>query len=195
MSNVVEGAGAEVLVVDLEELPRKWKWLLALGILIVLGGLAGLLMTVAMTIVTVLFYGAMILVGGVAVLLHEIKEREERWQGRLTHLLMALLYIVAGLLLLLNPVAGSMVMTLLLGAMFLAMGVMRIVYGLRCRRRGWHWISPVLAGLVDVVFALVIAGSWPISSLWIIGLIVSVELVMHGWMLIFTALAVRRLAR
>ncbi len=184
-----------LLGVTLEELPRKWKWMMALGILMLLGGCLGFFMTVAVTIVTVLFYGSMILVGGVASLLHVIKEREERWQGRLTHILVALLYIAAGMVLLINPVAGSMALTLLLGGMFLAMGAMRIVYGFRCRKKGWRWISMVLFGLVDVLFAVIIAASWPLSSLWIIGIMVSVELIMNGWLLTFTALAVRKLAQ
>ena len=185
----------EMVVVNLEELPRKWGWLLALGILMLVAGCIGLYMTVAVTLVTVLVYGGLIMAGGILSLLHSFRAREEKWQGRLSHILLSLLYLLAGIFILINPVAASVALTLLLAALFMAMGILRIVHGLRCRKRGWKWISPVVVGLIDVIFALIIASSWPISGLWVIGLFVSIEMLMNGWILTFTALAARRLAR
>lgn len=186
---------AGMVMVNLEELPRKWGWLLALGILMLVAGSIGLYMTVAVTLVTVLFYGGLIMAGGILSLLHSIRAREEKWQGRLSHVLLSLLYLLAGIFILVNPVAASVALTLLLAALFMAMGILRIVHGFQYRKRGWKWVSPVVVGLVDVIFALVIAFSWPVSGLWVIGLFVSIEMLMNGWILTFTALAARRLAR
>ncbi len=186
---------ANVMVVDLEELPRRWGWLLALGILMLVAGCIGLYMTVAVTLVTVLFYGGLIMAGGILTLLQSLRAREEKWHGRLGHVLLALLYLLTGTLILVNPVAASAALTLLLAALFMAMGVLRMTYGFRCRKKGWKWISPVVVGLIDIIFALVIAFSWPVSGLWVIGLFVSIEMLMNGWILTFTAIAARRLAR
>ncbi len=186
---------ATVVVVDLEELPRRWGWLLALGILMLAAGILGLYMTVAVTLVTVLFYGGLIMAGGILSLLHSIRAREEKWQGRLAHVLLALLYLLAGIFIMINPVAASAAMTLILAALFMAMGILRVTSGLRSRKKGWKWIGPVVVGLIDILFALVIAFSWPVSGLWVIGLFVSIEMLMNGWILTFTALAARRLAR
>ncbi|HEB50103.1 MAG TPA: HdeD family acid-resistance protein [Desulfobulbus sp.] len=186
---------ANVMVVDLEELPRRWGWLLALGILMLVAGCIGLYMTVAVTLVTVLFYGGLIMAGGILTLLQSLRVREEKWHGRLGHVLLALLYLLTGTLILVNPVAASAALTLLLAALFMAMGVLRMTYGFRCRKKGWKWISPVVVGLIDIIFALVIAFSWPVSGLWVIGLFVSIEMLMNGWILTFTAIAARRLAR
>ncbi|MFP7755390.1 HdeD family acid-resistance protein [Thermodesulfobacteriota bacterium B35] len=189
------GLQARIVVVDLEELPRRWGWLLALGILMLVAGSIGLYMTVAVTLVTVLFYGALIMAGGILTLIQSVRDREEKWHGRLGHVLLALLYLLAGVFIMINPVAASAALTLILGALFMAMGILRMTYGFRCRKKGWKWLAPVLIGLVDVIFALVIAFSWPVSGLWVIGLFVSIELLMNGWLLTFTALAARRLAR
>ncbi len=186
---------AGIMVVNLEELPRKWGWLLALGILMLLAGSIGLYMTVAVTLVTVLFYGGLIMAGGILSLLHSVRAREEKWQGRVSHVLLALLYLLAGIFILVNPVAASAALTLLLAALFMAMGILRMSYGFQCRKKGWKWIGPVVVGLVDVIFALVIAFSWPVSGLWVIGLFVSIEMLMNGWILTFTALAARKLAK
>ncbi len=190
-----EKISAEIVVVDLEELPRRWGWLLALGILMLVTGSLGLYMSVAMTLVTVLFFGAMILVNGTFSLVQTIIDREEKWKGRLVHVLLALFYIAAGALILVNPVAASAALTLLLGAIFMAMGITRVIYGFKLKKLGWKWVWPVVIGVIDIIFALILALSWPISGLWVIGIFVSVELLMYGWMLTFTALAVRKLAK
>ena len=183
---------AQVVLVELEELPRKWRWLLALGILMLVTGSLGLYMSVVMTLVTVFFFGAMILVNGTFSLVQTIIDGEEKWKGRLVHVLLALFYIAAGALILVNPVAASAALTLLLGAMFMAIGITRIIHGFRCKKRGWRWGWPLVIGVIDIIFALILALSWPLSGLWVIGLFVSVELLMYGWMLTFTAMAVRK---
>ena len=195
MGNNEEKITAEVVVVDLEELPRKWGWLLALGILMLVTGSIGLVQSVAMTLVTVLFFGAIITVNGTFALVQTIMDREEKWRGKMVHVLLAVLYIAAGAIILVNPVAASAALTLLLGGIFLAMGITRILYGLRLRKLGWKWVMPVVIGAVDILFAIILGISWPISGLWVIGIMVSIELLMYGWMLTFTALAVRKLAK
>ncbi len=195
MTTNEEKISTQIVVVDLEELPRRWGWLMALGILMLVTGSMGLVMSVAMTMITVLFFGAIILLNGTFSLVQTIFAKEEQWRGRLTHILLALLYIGAGALILANPAAASAALTLLLGGVFLAMGITRIMYGLRLRKLGWKWVMPVVIGVIDILFALILAFSWPISGLWVIGIFVSVELLMYGWMLTFTALAVRRLGK
>ncbi len=186
---------AEVVVVDLEELPRKWGWLLALGILMLVTGSIGLFQSITMTLVTVLFFGAIIIVNGTFALVQTIMDREEKWQGKMVHVLLGVLYIGAGALILVNPVAASAALTLFLGGIFLAMGIIRISYGLRLRKLGCKWVMPVVIGVIDILFALILGIGWPASGLLVIGIIVSVELLMYGWMLTFTALAVRKMAK
>ena len=195
MENKEEKTAAEVVVVDLEELPRKWGWLLALGILMLVTGSIGLVQSVAMTLVTVLFFGAIIIVNGTFALVQTIMDREEKWRGKMVHVLLGVLYIGAGVLIMINPVAASAALTLFLGGIFLAMGIIRIVYGLRLRKLGWKWVMPIVIGVVDILFAIILSMSWPISGLWVIGIMVSIELLMYGWMLTFTALAVRKMAK
>ncbi len=195
MTNTDQQTTVDVVMVDMEELPKKWGWMLALGILLLLAGSLGLYMSVAVTIMTVLLFGALILAGGALSLIQTIVDQDETWQGRLFHVLLALFYIISGAIVLANPMAASAVLTLMLGAMFAAMGVTRLTYGFRCRKNGWKWILPIVIGLVDLIFAFILVASWPVSGLWVIGLFVSVELLMYGWILTFTAIAVRKIDR
>ncbi len=194
MSEIQQETTAGIVVVNMDEFPRKWGWMLALGLLMILAGAVGLYLAVAVTLMTVLLYGGMIMAGGFLSLAHSFQAKEEKWQGRLMQVLLALLYIGAGVIIFINPTAASAALTLVLGAMFLTIGVVRLANGFKCRSNGWKWLLPVVTGLVDVLFAVIIAVSWPISGLWVIGLFVSIELMMYGWSLTFTALAVRKLA-
>jgi len=186
---------AEIVIVALEELPRKWKLMMALGILMVAAGVMGLYVAAVVTLVTVLLYGGMLMAGGVLSLVHSFRTKEKKWHGRMTNILVALLYIALSIIIFINPVAASAALTLLLGGLFMFIGVLWIVYGIRCRKNGWKWLLPMLTGLMDCILALAIVLSWPVSGLWVIGLIVSIELIMHGWILILTALAARKLEK
>ncbi len=179
----------------LEELPRKWGWLFALGFFISFAGFIGLYSVVYVTLATVLLFGSLMLVSGVLMLLHLIKEKEDNWQGKLLAVLLALLYIITAVVIFYNPLAASAGFTLVIGGLFLAMGFLRIYYGFKYKSKGWAWLLPVFSGVISIIFALIIAFNWPISGLWVIGLIVSVELIMNGWMMMLTALAARKLAK
>ena len=185
----------QVVVVDLDELPKKWGWLLALGILMIVGGTFGLAMVVVVTLATVLLYGALLLAGGILSLIHAVRAKEDLWHGKVPQILIALLYILAGILVFIYPVAASAVFTLVLGGFMLFIGALRIAYGIRCRKNGWKWLLPTLMGVINIIFAVIIALSWPISGLWVIGLFVSVEILMNGWFMVMIALAVRKLGK
>ncbi len=58
---------------------QNWGWLLTVGILFVLLGTIGLGMTVALTLTSILFLGAFLLVGGVFSLAASHGERSEGW--------------------------------------------------------------------------------------------------------------------
>ncbi len=178
-----------------EELPRKWGLFLALGILMIVLGAAGLYLTALVTLASVLAFGALFIAGGILQAAQGFKSRETRWAGRLQHLLIAALYIAAGVLIALDPLAASLVISLMLAGAFIAMGATRIVYALKCRRQGWRWLAPVVAGLLDLLLGAIIILGWPLSALWVIGLLVSIEFIMNGWLIVATALAVRRLNR
>ncbi len=194
MSTESNANSPQSLIVELEEFPRKWGWLLALGVVMVLAGCVGLYFVTAVTLATVLLYGGMLFSGGILSLFYSIRVKESKWHAKLFNILLALLYVVASIIIFMNPVAASAALTLVLAALFFVIGVLRVIHGFRCRTKGWRWVLPVLLGVVNWLFAIIIILSWPISGLWVIGLFVSIELIMNGWMLTFTALVVRKLA-
>ena len=82
-----------------------------------------------------------------------------------------------------------MVLTLLLGAALVASGIMRIILGFSMTG-GTPWIWVVLSGIVTLLVGLIILSHWPVSSLFVLGLFLGIDLVFAGasWIAIGWAL-------
>jgi len=170
-------------------LEKNWGWLLALGIVFVVLGTIGLGMAVTLTIASLLVFGVLLLAGGVIQLFEAFKNKG--WRSTLWHVLIAILYIVAGITVLDDPVLASKVLTLLLAGVILGIGIVRVAVALQHRgTAGWTWT--LLGGIASIVLGVLIYLRWPVSALWLIGMFVAIDLIISGWSYIFLALAARR---
>jgi uncharacterized membrane protein HdeD (DUF308 family) len=172
-------------------LKKNWRWLLAFGILSVLLGTFGLgaEATVGLTLVTVLLFGWLLIVAAGFQLVGAFSCKG--WKGVLGQIATAVLYGVAGYLIVSDPVLASSTFTLIIAGILIAVGLLRMIMAFQHRSApGWIWT--LLAGLISVVFGVVIVVHWPVSGLWVIGLFVAVELILNGWAAVFIALAARR---
>lgn len=171
-------------------LTRYWPGLLAIGVLYLIGGSIGLFASVAYTIGAVLVAGAL-LVAASALKLYSAVFHGAGWKGRGISILMALMYLAAGALMVLQPLASAAWLTLIMGGFLLAVGFMRAVNGFQHKpEQGWGWI--IASGVFSMLFGLYLVATWPLSGLWLIGLAISFELIFDGWGAIFMALAARR---
>src|SRR5262245_6570173 len=107
-----------------EAIRHRWGWFVALGIVLVALGLLALGASALTTLVSVLFFGWLLIVGGVMQAVHAFSVR--RWAGFLRHLFGGLLAVVVGVLLVGNPAAGALSLTLVMAAFFLVGGLFRI---------------------------------------------------------------------
>src|SRR5262245_41467839 len=109
-------------------LRRNWRWFVAVGVLLTVLGFAGLVFVGFTTVFTVVFLGWLFLIGGILEVAHAIFRKG--WQGFWLDLLSGLLTGVAGLFLLMRPLEGASVLTLLLGILFLVGGIFRLGAGI-----------------------------------------------------------------
>jgi uncharacterized membrane protein HdeD (DUF308 family) len=171
------------------ELRRSWGWYLVFGIVLIVLGTIALGSALLMTIASVLFFGWILIVGGVMEVVHAFWHK--RWGGFFLDLLTGILYVVAGWMMVTNP-GGSAVLLTLLIAMFLVFeGVFRIVAALAVRYPHWGWL--LLNGIISLLLGLMIWRQWPYSGLWVIGLFVGIEMLLNGWSLVMLSLAGRNL--
>jgi uncharacterized membrane protein HdeD (DUF308 family) len=174
------------------DVTKKWRWLLALGIVWVVLGTIGLGMEVALTIASVMLFGAFLFAGGIFELIHAFQAKA--WKGRLPAILIGLAYVAAGILIFQDPLAASKGLTLMLGALLLVIGIVRIVLAFGMKgHAGWVWLA--LSGVLSLVLGFMIISKWPASGLWVIGLFVAIELILQGWSCIFLALAARNASK
>jgi uncharacterized membrane protein HdeD (DUF308 family) len=171
------------------EVSRNWGWLLALGIIFVILGFIGLGMTFAVTLASVLMYGILLLVGAGVQFVDAAKCKG--WKGIVWHVLIALLYLFAGIVVIVDPLLASVILTLMLAGALIIVGLARSIMAFQMRGAG-NWFWPLLGGVVSIILGAIIMANWPVSGLWIIGLFVSVELIVNGWSYIFVALAAKR---
>jgi uncharacterized membrane protein HdeD (DUF308 family) len=167
-----------------------WKAFLTEGILLVILGLAAMIVPPLASLAVTIFLGWMFLISGIAGLALTFWARQ--MPGFWWSLISAVLAIVAGIILLAQPVQGTLTLTIVVGAYFLAEGVTTIMYALEHRRelsQRWSWM--LVAGIMDLLIAAIIILGLPGSALWALGLLVGINLVFGGATLIGVALAAR----
>lgn len=180
---------AERLLAGLEEVRRHWGWHLALGTLLLVLGLVAIAYAVTTSLVSVLFFGWMLVVSGVVQGI--LAFRVQHWSGFFLHLLAALLEIIVGVLVISGPTQAAVGLTLLLAAYLLVGGLFRTLTALVVTLPGAGWT--VLGGVISFLLGLAIWRQWPFSGLWFIGTCIGVDLVLHGAAWIVFALKARRL--
>jgi len=157
---------------------RNRKRLMGYGILSVIFGLVGLYMSTAMTITSILVMGIFILIVGVVFIVESFSAPD--WQGKILNLALSVLYIGAGVVTISNPVATAVWFTLFL-AIFLAMiGLLRIIMAFQIKSETKAWSLVAFGGLLNIVLGVLVYMHWPDSGLWVIGLFISIELILHG---------------
>jgi uncharacterized membrane protein HdeD (DUF308 family) len=167
------------------ELRKNWGWFLALGILLVILGLFAISSSVFVTLLSVIFLGSLILIGGVAQLIYSFYA--VKWSGFFLSLLAGILYTVTGFLMVRHPTIGALTLTLLLASFYTVSGVFRIIGSLTMRFQHWGWL--LFSGIVSLILGILIFSEWPISGLWIIGLFVGIDMLFIGWSWIIIALS------
>ncbi len=107
--------------------------------------------------------------------------------------LVAILYLIVGIYFLLHPLIGVAAFTFALAVFFVVEGVFDLVAYFQNRQAaGAGWI--LFDGIVTLILGLLVWRQWPSSSLWVIGTLVGISMIMTGTTRLMMSLAARRLA-
>ncbi|MCK1636673.1 HdeD family acid-resistance protein [Bradyrhizobium sp. 157] len=162
---------------DTAPLRAKWGWIVALGVVYLLAGLIALGSVAMATVVSVLVVGVMMIIAGVAEVFGAFQIKS--WGKFLLWALLGVLYIIAGFVTFQNPLLAAVLLTLVLGASLLVSGIMRIVLAFSMKRETpWIWVA--LSGVITLLLGVLILARWPVSSLYILGLFLAIDLIMAG---------------
>lgn len=170
-------------------LRAKWGWIVALGAVYVIAGFFALGSIAMATVASVLVVGVAMIVAGVAEVINAFQIKS--WGKFLIWALLGVLYIVAGFVTFENPLLAAALLTLVLGASLVASGIMRSILAFSMKRDApWIWVA--LSGVITLLLGLLILARWPTNSVYILGLLLGIDLVMAGAGWIAIGLGLRR---
>jgi uncharacterized membrane protein HdeD (DUF308 family) len=171
---------------------HRWGWFVGLGILQMIIGFLCWIDVVAASLAATVVIGALLLIGGMIQVIHAFSVRG--WSGFLLYVLMGILYVVGGLLLMDEPVRGSLIITVVISVLLIVSGVARLVMAATHRHMPGLWLV-ILSGVISLVVGVMLYLSLPWSSLWVLGTLIAIELVFHGIAWIQFGLALKKLHR
>ena len=137
-----------------------------------------------------IFLGWLMIFAGVVEAIHAFWKKE--WGGLFLNLLVGVLYVVVGLMVLANPKATAVTLTLVMAIFFILDGIFRIIIAVTARLPQWGWM--LFNGIVTLILGIIIWQQWQYFGLRIIGLFIGIDLIISGWTWVMLSLASRRLA-
>ena len=161
--------------------------------LVLLGALAIFLPLFATITITIIL-GWIFLASGMIGLITTFGARKA--PGFWWSLLSALIAIAVGLILLAQPVAGALSLTMVLIVFFVVEGIASGMYALEHRRElsgRWEWM--LISGIIDLILAGIIFVGFPGTAGWALGLLVGVNMILGGVALVAMAVHARSAAR
>jgi uncharacterized membrane protein HdeD (DUF308 family) len=188
MTNITGSLGPENFGEAMAKLRDKWGWIVGIGVALLVCGLLALGNMVLATFAVVVFAGWMMIVSGVIEIVHGF--RMKTWGKFFLEVLVGVLYVVAGVFVLMAPPAAAAVLTLIAGAAFAASGIVRIVMAFQMQS-GTPWIWVALSGAITTLLGALVLAQWPYSGLYVLGLFFGVDLVFAGIGWIGVGLALR----
>lgn len=178
----------KIQMVDLRTVQANRGWFVGLGVLFMVLGVFAILLPFVATIVTAVVFGWLLMLGGVFQGIHALQNRQ--WGGSGWALVGAAILLVGGALVTAFPLRGTLALTFVLGAYFIAIGATKIVRALQHRAiPSWGWL--LFDGIVSLFLGGLIAIGWPSTALWALGLLVGIDLVMGGTSLLLIGMSAR----
>jgi uncharacterized membrane protein HdeD (DUF308 family) len=174
---------------ELAPLRAKCGWIVALGVVYLIAGFIALGSVAMATVASVYFVGIMMILAGVVEIVNAFQVKS--WGKFILWLLLGILYVVAGFAAFQNPLLAAAVLTLVLGFALIVSGIMRIILAFGMKE-GMPWMWIVLSGVITVLLGGIILAHWPVSSVYVLGLFLGIDLIFAGVGWIALGLGLRR---
>ena len=159
--------------------PARSPLLTIEAVLLILLGVAALVLPLFAGVLVATVIGVVLVISGAIGLVSGVSGGPHVHRG--WSLLSAVIALLIGLLILFNPLAGTISLTLLLGAYLLLDGISLIGLSMDQRKRGaarWGWV--LASGVVDLLLAVLIVTLGTVGSAVVVGFIVGVDLIAAG---------------
>jgi uncharacterized membrane protein HdeD (DUF308 family) len=165
---------------------RSRKTLKTTSIVLIVVGIIGIVLPQFLSIAIALFAGWLLLLAGSIAMFITWQGFRDRWVAWLKPFVL----VAVGLLILLNPTAGTAALGLMLAIYFLFDGFSGVGSAWEMRpQQGWGWL--MFNGASSLLLAMIFIIGWPFTSAWLIGLFIGISLFIDGVSLLMLCLATR----
>jgi uncharacterized membrane protein HdeD (DUF308 family) len=193
MSPMQPTANSDLSAALTRSMHDHWGLFLAEGIALSVLGLAAIIVPPLAGLVAAVFLGWLLLMAGVVGLVATLRVQQAPGFG--WSLLSAVVALIAGGVLVWNPLRGLMTLTYVMTAFFVIDGISIIILAIAHRRAlsgKWEWM--MVNGVVDLILAAIVISGLPGTLVWALGLIVGIDMAFGGASLIAMALEARKAA-
>ncbi|NDW06991.1 HdeD family acid-resistance protein [Jiella pacifica] len=166
-----------------------WKYYTFQGALMIVVGILALLVPFAATLATTLFFGWLLILGGVIGCVAAFRARAA--PGFWSSLLLAILSVVLGGIIIYDPLAGTVTLTWLLAVFFFLSGLFNFSIARAVRLSTTRFWLVVVSGIIDIVLAVFLILGLPGTAIWAIGVFLGISFITSGFGLLFSALDAR----
>jgi uncharacterized membrane protein HdeD (DUF308 family) len=168
---------SDVLVIKITpEMIHHWGWFVALGIVLIVLGIAAIVRALSSTVVSMMFFGWVLVFAGIVEFVNAFMVG--KWAGFFLHLLIALVFGAVGVMFVTHPSISAEVATLVMSMFFMIGGLYLLISALWTHLPGYGW--QVANGAIASLLGILLLAQWPISGLYAVGLFVGIDLVFYG---------------
>ena len=183
---------AERLQSPLRSARKITGWYIAAAVLFIVLGMLAIIEPALAGLAVSRLVGWLLVFGGVTHLIGAFKGGGAKQV--VFQVLVGLAYVIGGFYCLMHPLLAIGTLTLLLAAVILAGGALEIISYFRLKGEnasGWMLFN----GIITLLLGGMIWFHWPSSSVWAIGILVGMSLLMTGMARLMFGLAARKLIR
>jgi uncharacterized membrane protein HdeD (DUF308 family) len=172
----------------LEYLQKHWGLFLAEGIFFILLGIAAIVVPQVISVVIVIFLGWLIVLAGAMHMSRALFFRDMPgfglWLG------LGVLQIAVGYLLIADPLAGVVTLTMMMTLFFALEGIIKIYLAVKMRPLP-QWYGVFFSGITAFFFAAIILAFWPETEHWLLGWFLGINMIILGGSMVVTSLRYR----
>jgi uncharacterized membrane protein HdeD (DUF308 family) len=147
------------------------------GVLLIVLGIIAIALPAISTIFAETWVAVILASAGFAKLFYAYNTRAVG--GFVWKVLLGVLYIATGVMLLIYPSTGILTLTLLLGSFLLTEGVFELILAFKLRpQQNWTWVLG--DGIITLILGAMIWFQWPFNAPWLIGTLLGVSILFTG---------------
>ena len=154
-----------------------WRLILFEGIFFILLGFCAFIIPRFFSVFIAIFLGWIIVIGGVTQISRVLFL--PRIPGFGLWLGLGVLQLAVGFLLIADPIAGVLTLTLMLALFFAVEGIIKIYMAMMMRPLP-HWGYLLLSGITATILAFIILAYWSDIPQWLLGLFLGINMTMLG---------------